>query len=104
MFNSRVDQKPVAEFSDISDVHKYFAKQPDRLVAYIDTGVSKRVSVIGVHIAQLANKVGIPLKYRNTEYKDLPEIFISAENFDNIGTILRAGSSMFSRSQRVTKK
>lgn len=95
MISNQVDQKPVAVFASISDIEKYFKKRPNRLIAYIDTGVAKRVSVLAVHISQLATMVGIPLKYNGKVYDNLPEIFISPEKFDNIGAIISAGNKMF---------
>ncbi len=95
MLNQQVVPKAEPIFSSVFDVEKYFAKRPDRLVDYIETGVIKRVSVVGVHISQLANAVGIPLKYMDREFNRLPETFVSPENFDNIGAIINAGRQMF---------
>ena len=100
MNSGQIDQKPVVVFASISDVEKYFKKCPDRLVAYVDTGVAKRVSVLAVHINQLATMVGISLKCNGKAYDNLPEIFISPEKFDNIGAIISTGHRMFPPPER----
>ncbi len=100
MLNEQEVSKAESSFSGVSDIEKYFFRKPYRLVAYIETGVIKRISVVGVHISQLASAVGIPLKYKDKEFNRLPETFVNPENFDNIGAIISAGRKMFPEPER----
>ena|SRR3989344_6511050 len=77
------------EFFSVEDVTKHFDRHPDKLVAYVETGLVKDVLVLGIHIAQLAKQVGIPLVARGNKYMTLPEMPMKPNSFENINLILQ---------------
>ena len=85
--------KPV--FFSVEDVARFFDENPHKLVAYVEMGLSRQVSVLGVHIAQLANKVRQTLVSGTKTYTGLPRVFIIPSNFDNIRVILNTARTMF---------
>lgn len=89
------DSKAKQMFFSVEDVTRFFNENPDRLVDYIEMGILRRVSIVGIHIAQLANKVGVPLKFGSYSYETLPRTFIKPSSFDNIGPILSMARMMF---------
>ena len=91
-------RKPAADqrYYTVEDIKKYFDKNPSRLVMYVETGMGiRRVAVLATHVAQLADKVGIPLKSGVHMYATLPETFVNLEHFDNIGDIINEGCARF---------
>ena len=89
------EPKAKREFDDIADVTRYFEKNPNRLVDYVEMGIARRTSVLAVHIAQLAYKVGIPPVSGKTMFTALPETYIKPERFTNIGDILTEAYKRF---------
>lgn len=89
------ESKAVPVFFSVEDITRSFDRDPTRLVGYVGMGFSKSVSIVGVHIAQLANKVGVPLKSGGAAYSALPANFYKPENFENMGTILTLAYRMF---------
>lgn len=94
--SDKVPRTPAeTRFFTVGDVMKHFDKEPAKLVAYVENGISKRVTVLGVHIAQLAKMVGIPVKIQGRAYTRLPEQFFHTDHIDNIGDIINAGHRLF---------
>ena len=88
--------KAIPEHFSIGDITKYFKKNPARLVEYVRTGLNKRVSVMGVHFAQLARMVGIPLLFDGQIYDTLPEwSWVEPNKFKNVGLLLLRAETMF---------
>lgn len=82
-------EKVVRVFASVADVTRYFGRNPDRLVEYVRTGLARRTSIMGVHIAQLAREVGMPLIYNGRTYDTLPGwAWVDPNNFKNINLIL----------------
>lgn len=91
----RAPQATDPKYNSFYDVKAMFDKNPSKLVAYVEMGILKDVSLLGVHIYQLASRVGIVLESGSIQYNNLPEGFVDPRDFDNIGAIVAAGKIKF---------
>ena len=80
----------------VEDVSWYFDANPNRLINYVDGGMSRRGSVLSIHIAQLAKIADVPLKVGGKKCRLSPPVdFVKPEHFDNVDLILRAAREKF---------
>lgn len=91
------ESKAIPKFFSVADITKLFDENPAALYAYVQTGLSKRAAVMGVHLAQLARMVGVPLLHDGTFYEELPAwSWVDPSRFKNIGPLLLKAKEAFS--------
>lgn len=84
------------KYFSIEDITKYFDDNPRALVDYVKMGLLKEVSILGVHLTQLAGIVGIPLLFGGKTYERLPDwSWVEPKRFGNIYHVLNAADTVF---------
>lgn len=73
----------------VGGVMDFFRQNPHRPVAYIQTGLERRVLVLGTHLGQLVQLAGIGLECEGRTVCHFPPTFIDPKAYSNIGAVLR---------------
>lgn len=88
--------KAIPKHFSIEDVINEFNDNPKALVDYVKTGLLKDVSILGVHLTQLAGMVGTPLLFEGKTYEKLPDgSWVEPKRFGNIYHVLNAVDTVF---------
>lgn len=96
MKRAKKESKAEPRFFSIEDITEFFDKNPAALYAYVQTGLSKRAAVMGVHFAQLAKMAGIPLLFDGQTYDTLPKwSWVEPNKFKNVNLLLHRAETMF---------
>lgn len=90
------DAKAEPKFFSIGDIVNEFNDNPTLLVDYIKMGLRKDVSVLGVHLAQLAGMIGVPLLFDGNTYGEFPDgSWVEPKRFKNISAVLLKAETVF---------
>lgn len=85
------------KYFSVEDIVEYFDDNPKALVDYVRTGLLKNIPILGVHLAQLARMVGVPLLHDGTFYEELPAwSWVDPSRFKNIDLLLLKAKEAFS--------
>lgn len=90
------DSKAEPKFFSIGDIATHFDDNPTLLVDYIKMGLRKDVSVLGVHLAQLAGMIGAHLLFEGNTYGEFPDgAWVEPKRFKNISAVLLKAETVF---------
>ncbi|MDP1689743.1 MAG: hypothetical protein Q8L52_00865 [bacterium] len=86
------DTKAKPIFFTFEDVAAFFKREPARLVDYVETAMERGAAIPGIHVNQLLDLVGLPLKFGNQTLVGIPEDALvrltKLRTYGNLGLIL----------------